>query len=133
LSAYGRIRGVFGDSKAFNSFAVDDLEAAQTFYGEALGLKTSTAGEHLMELHLPGDRTTIVYEKPDHEPAGFTILGFSVEDIERAVDELVERGVALERYEGFDQDERGIAHGPGPRIAWFKDPAGNVLSVLQER
>jgi predicted enzyme related to lactoylglutathione lyase len=124
---------VFGDSKAFNSFAVNDLDAAQKFYGETLGLRTAMEGEHLMELRLQGARSTIVYEKPDHQPANFTVLNFSVEDIEKAVDELVERGVALERYEGFGQDGRGIAQGPGPRIAWFKDPAGNVLSVLQER
>jgi len=87
----------------------------------------------LLTLHIAGARDVIVYPKPDHEPAGFTILNFPVEDIETTVDELVARGVSIERYDGFEQDERGIMRGGGPYIAWFKDPAGNVLSVLQER
>ena len=85
-----------------------------------------------MSLDLAGDRSTLVYEKPDFVPATYTILNFPVDDVEEAVDELVARGVSFERYDGFEQDERGIARGPGPQIAWFKDPAGNVLSVLQQ-
>ena len=86
----------------------------------------------MLTLHLVGgDRPTLIYPKPDHEPAGYTILNFQVEDVEKAVDELVDRGVTFEKYEGFGQDEKGIMRGQGPDIAWFKDPAGNVLAVLQ--
>jgi catechol 2,3-dioxygenase-like lactoylglutathione lyase family enzyme len=121
---------VLTDSKAFSGFAVPDIEAAREFYGDTLGLEVSE--EHgLLTLKLAGDRPTLIYPKPDHEPASFTILNFPVEDIEQAVDDLTERGVTFERYEGFEQDERGIFRGGGPLIAWFKDPAGNVLSVLQ--
>jgi predicted enzyme related to lactoylglutathione lyase len=123
---------MFADTKAFSGFAVDDLEKASEFYGQTLGLRTSEQ-HSVMTLHIAGGRDTIVYPKPDHEPAGFTILNFPVDDIEEAVDGLVERGVQMERYDGFDQDERGIFRGGGPHIAWFTDPAGNVLSVLQER
>jgi catechol 2,3-dioxygenase-like lactoylglutathione lyase family enzyme len=123
---------MLADSKAFNGFAVDDLTQAREFYGETLGLKTSE--EHgLMTLHLPGDRPTLVYPKPDHTPATYTILNFQVEDVDREVDELAARGVRFERYDGFDQDEKGVFRGGGPYIAWFTDPAGNILSVLQER
>jgi predicted enzyme related to lactoylglutathione lyase len=124
---------MFKDTKAFSGFAVDDIPAAKTFYEDTLGLEVSEANG-LLTLHLAGDRPTIVYPRPGHEPAAYTILNFPVDDIDAAVDALVERGVAFERYEGFDQDERGIARGEGgPFIAWFRDPAGNVLSVLQER
>jgi hypothetical protein len=85
-----------------------------------------------MTLHLAGDRDTLVYQRPDHEPAAYTILNFPVDDIDAAVDQLAERGVRFERYDGFEQDEKGIFRGPGPQIAWFTDPAGNVLSVIQE-
>jgi len=122
---------VLENSKAFSGFAVDDLQRAREFYGDTLGLKTSEEND-ILTLHLAGDRPTFVYPKPDFTPATYTILNFPVDDIESAVDQLTERGVSFERYEGFDQDERGIAQGPGPRIAWFKDPAGNILSVLQE-
>ena len=123
---------MFADTKAFSGFAVDDIEKAREFYGQTLGLRTSE--QHgLMTLHIAGDRDTIVYPKPDHEPAGYTILNFPVDDIEKAVDGLVERGVKMERYDSFDQDERGIFRAGGPYIACFTDPAGNVLSVLQER
>jgi catechol 2,3-dioxygenase-like lactoylglutathione lyase family enzyme len=122
---------MLADSKGFSGFSVDDLDAARAFYGETLGLRTTQ--EHgLMTLHLAGDRPTLVYPKPDHTPATFTILNFPVEDIEAAVDELAARGVRFERYDGFPQDERGVMRGEGPPIAWFKDPAGNILSVLQE-
>jgi catechol 2,3-dioxygenase-like lactoylglutathione lyase family enzyme len=123
---------MFTNTKAYSGFAVDDLEAARTFYGETLGLKTSV--EHgLMTLHLAGGRDTLVYEKDDFTPASYTILNFPVDDIEAAVDGLTGRGVTFERYEGATQDDRGIMRDVGPYIAWFTDPAGNVLSVLQER
>jgi predicted enzyme related to lactoylglutathione lyase len=122
------------DSKAYSGFAVDDLGRAREFYGETLGLKTEVLDEqnNLMALHLAGDRPTIVYLKPDFAPATYTILNFPVAEIEATVDELGARGVEFERYDGFEQDERGIARGPGPDIAWFKDPAGNILSVHKE-
>ncbi|HEV3228641.1 MAG TPA: VOC family protein [Solirubrobacteraceae bacterium] len=121
---------MFASTRAFSGFAVNDLEKARKFYGETLGLETSQ--EHgLMTLHLAGDRGTLVYPKPGHTPADYTILNFPVEDVEQAVDELASRGVRFERYDGVEQDERGIFRGGGPYIAWFKDPAGNVLSVLQ--
>jgi len=123
---------MFESTRAFSGFAVDDLEKATEFYGQTLGLRTSE--QHgLLTLHLAGDRDTLVYPKADHEPAGYTILNFPVDDIEAAVDGLLARGVQIERYEGLDQDEKGIVRGGGPYIAWFEDPAGNVLSVLQER
>ncbi|HTA35339.1 MAG TPA: VOC family protein [Solirubrobacteraceae bacterium] len=123
---------MFGQIHAFSGFAVDDVERAQQFYEDTLGIRTSL--EHgILTLHLAGDRPTIVYPRPNHEPASYTILNFPVEQIEAAVDELTARGVEIERYDGFEQDERGIMRGGGPYIAWFKDPAGNVLSVLQER
>jgi catechol 2,3-dioxygenase-like lactoylglutathione lyase family enzyme len=125
---------MLGDSPAYSGFAVDDLAKAREFYGETLGLKTSVLDEALglMTLHLAGGRNTLVYVKPGHEPAAYTILNFPVDDIDQVVDELASRGVKFEKYEGFDQDEKGIARGQGPSIAWFKDPAGNILSVLKE-
>ena len=121
---------MLGDSKAFSGFAVDDLEKAKAFYEDTLGLKTSE--DHgLMTLHLAGDRPTIVYPKPGHEPANYTILNFPVDDIDTVVDELLERGVDFEIYDGFEQDERGIARNAGPPIAWFRDPAGNILAVIE--
>jgi catechol 2,3-dioxygenase-like lactoylglutathione lyase family enzyme len=123
---------MFANTKAFSGFAVDDVEKAREFYGETLGLETSE--EHgLLTLHLAGDRPTLVYPKPDHTPADYTILNFPVDDIDEAVEALSGRGVQLERYDGMEQDEKGIMRAGGPYIAWFKDPAGNVLSVLQER
>jgi catechol 2,3-dioxygenase-like lactoylglutathione lyase family enzyme len=122
---------MFAQSKAFSGFAVDDMQKAREFYGETLGLKTSDENG-LLTLHLAGDRPTLVYPKPDHAPANYTILNFPVEDIDRAVDALAERGVRFERYDGFDQDEKGVFRGGGPYIAWFTDPAGNILSVIQE-
>ena len=123
---------MFENTKAFSGFAVDDLEAAKKFYGETLGV---TVSEHygLLTLHLAGGRDTLVYPKPGHEPATYTILNFQVDDIDAAVDELVSRGVELEKYEGMGQDAKGINRAGGPYIAWFKDPAGNILAVLQER
>jgi catechol 2,3-dioxygenase-like lactoylglutathione lyase family enzyme len=110
---------------------VNDLEKAQEFYGETLGLKTSVQ-EGLLTLHLAGDRDTLIYLKPDYTPATYTILNFPVDDIGKAVDDLTARGVKFERYDGIDHDERGIHRTGGPLIAWFTDPAGNVLSVLQQ-
>jgi len=122
-------------SKAYSGFAVDDIDTALAFYSDTLGLDVTKEHDQLT-LNLPGDRATLVYPKPDHEPATYTILNFPVDDIDAAVDALTERGVAIERYEGFDQDEkgifRGLAAGIGPDIAWFRDPAGNILSVLKE-
>jgi catechol 2,3-dioxygenase-like lactoylglutathione lyase family enzyme len=121
---------MFADTKAYSGFAVPDLAAARKFYGETLGLRTSVPMEGvLLALHLAGDRDTLIYQKPDHEPANYTILNFEVDDVERAVDDLSSRGVRFERYEGFDQDEKGIARGQGPTVAWFTDPAGNILAV----
>ncbi len=122
---------MFANSKAFSGFTVDDMSNAREFYGNTLGLKTSEEFG-LMTLHLAGDRPTLVYPKPDHAPATYTILNFPVDDIDTAVDELASRGVRFQRYEGFEQDAKGIFRGGGPYIAWFTDPAGNILSVLQE-
>ncbi len=125
---------MFASTKAISSFAVDDLHRARDFYGGTLGLEVSENQRYdLLTLHLAGDRDTLVYRKPDHTPATYTILNFPVDDIDTAVDELAARGVRFERYDGFEQDERGISRGEGPYIAWFKDPAGNVLSVLQAK
>ena len=124
---------MLADSKAFSGFAVPDIEEARTFYGDTLGLEVEfIEGPGLLSLHLAGDRPTLIYPKPDFTPATYTILNFPVEDVEAAVDELTARGVEFEQYDGFDQDEKGIARGQGPDIAWFKDPAGNVLSVLHQ-
>jgi catechol 2,3-dioxygenase-like lactoylglutathione lyase family enzyme len=121
---------MLGNTKAFSGFAVPDIEAARAFYADTLGLEV-TEENGLLTLHLDGGaRPTLVYPKPDHEPATYTILNFPVEDVEAAVDELTSRGVEFEKYEGFGQDEKGIMRGQGPDIAWFKDPAGNVLSVI---
>ena len=127
---------MFADTKAFSGFSVDDRDRAKQFYTETLDMKVSE-GEMpaLLTLHIAGGRDTLIYAKPDHQPATFTILNFPVDDIEETVDALVARGVTFERYRGseMETDERGIFRGGGPYIAWFKDPAGNVLSVLQER
>jgi predicted enzyme related to lactoylglutathione lyase len=126
------------NSKAYSGFAVKDLQKAKEFYGETLGLKTEVIDEEngLMTLHLAGDRPTIIYQQPDSTPASYTILNFPVDDIDAAADELSKRGITFERYDAFEHDEKGIARGlaqnRGPDIVWFKDPFGNVLSVLQE-
>jgi catechol 2,3-dioxygenase-like lactoylglutathione lyase family enzyme len=124
---------VFKDSDAFSGFAVDDLQRAKEFYGQTLGLEVAEAND-LLEIRLGSGAKVLAYPKPDHVPATFTILNFPVDDVERAVDELTERGVKFETYDEEDlkTDDRGIAHGPGPKIAWFRDPAGNILSVLEE-
>jgi catechol 2,3-dioxygenase-like lactoylglutathione lyase family enzyme len=129
---------MLANTKAFSGFAVDDLEKARAFYADTLGLRVDVLDEenHLMALHHPGDRDTLVYGKPDHAPANYTILNFQVDDIDEAVDGLAARGLQFERYDGMPQDEKGVMRGRaanrGPDIAWFKDPAGNILSVLQE-
>ena len=124
---------MFENTKAFSGFSVDDIGAAKKFYGETLGIRVSELGAGLLTLHIAGDRDIIVYPKPNHEPATFTILNFPVDDIDQAVDELSRRGIEFLRYDGFSQDDRGIARGDdGPPIAWFTDPAGNILAVLQE-
>ncbi|MEV0386596.1 VOC family protein [Nonomuraea sp. NPDC050643] len=123
---------MFGTSKAFSGFSVNDIETAGKFYGETLGIRVSEANG-LLTLHLAGGTEVLAYPKGDaHVPATYTILNFPVEDIDKAVAELTARGVRFERYEGFEQDEHGVARGDGgPPIAWFTDPAGNILSVLQ--
>ena len=123
---------MFERTKAFSGFAVDDLGEAKEFYAETLGLKV-TEENGLLTLHIAGDRPTLIYPRPGHEPAAYTILNFPVDDIDAAVDALVTRGVTFERYEGMEQDEKGVMRAGGPYIAWFRDPAGNILSVLQER
>jgi catechol 2,3-dioxygenase-like lactoylglutathione lyase family enzyme len=123
------------DSKAFSGFSVDDLEAARGFYGDTLGLDVTIFDESmgLLSLDLASGVTVMVYAKPTHQPATFTVLNFPVTDVEKTVDDLAARGISFERYDGFDQDGHGISRGPGPLIAWFTDPAGNVLSVLEEQ
>ncbi|WP_280309621.1 VOC family protein [Nocardia abscessus] len=122
---------MFTDSNAFSGFSVDDIEAAKTFYAETLGIRVAEENG-MLQLHLGGGGTVLVYPKPDHTPATFTVLNFPVSDIEAAVDELIRRNVRFERYEFAEQDEKGIHRGGGPLIACFTDPAGNVLSVLQQ-
>ena len=121
---------MLGESKAFSGFAVDDIEAARGFYGDVLGL-TVTEENGMLTLQLAGDRPTLVYPKEDHEPATYTILNFPVDDIDAAAEGLMERGVAFEIYEGAPQDEKGVMREYGPPIAWFRDPAGNILSIIQ--
>ena len=123
---------MLGNTKAFSGFSVNDIDAAKRFYGETLGLDVSENDAGLT-LHIAGDRPILVYPKDNHEPATFTILNFPVDDVEGTVAGLTERGVQFERYEGteLETDEQGIFRGGGPLIAWFKDPAGNVLSVIK--
>jgi catechol 2,3-dioxygenase-like lactoylglutathione lyase family enzyme len=125
---------MFQPKTAFSGFSVNDLAKAKEFYTQTLGLKVVEEGVGL-RLHLPGGGTAFAYPKDDHQPATFTLLDFVVDDIDEAVDELKRRGVSFERYAGMSQDEkgimRGIAQNMGPDIAWFQDPAGNMLAVLQ--
>ena len=118
---------MFKDTKAFSGFSVDDIPKAKAFYGDVLGLNVDDGGDHL-RLHLASGAQIFVYPKPNHTPATYTILNFPVENVDQAVDELTKRGVKFEHYEMTD--EKGIARGTGPTIAWFKDPAGNIMSVL---
>ncbi len=125
---------MFKNTKAFSGFSVNDLQKAQEFYGHTLGLAVTKEEEGLV-LHIAGGFKIFVYPKRNHVPATFTILNFPVDSVEEAVDELTKRGVRFEVYhEGeLKTDEKGIFRGMGPRIAWFKDPAGNFLSVLEEK
>ena len=122
---------MFKTSKAFSSFSVDDLAKAKEFYGQTLGVNVSESDEGL-ELKPSGDASVFLYPKPNHKPATFTVLNFMVDDIEAAVGELKKSGVTFEQYEGeIKTDEKGIHRNGGPTIAWFKDPAGNILSVIE--
>jgi predicted enzyme related to lactoylglutathione lyase len=125
---------MFKDSNIFSSFSVNDLQKAKDFYGQTLGLEVSEMPEGL-ELHTAGGARIFIYPKPDHIPATFTILNFPVDNVEEAVDELRKRGVQFEHYdmEGLKTDENGIFRDERLSIAWFKDPAGNILSVLEEK
>lgn len=122
---------MFKNTHAYSGFAVNDIEAARKFYGDTLGIEV-TEENGLLTLQIAGGNPVLIYPKEDHEPAGFTILNFPVDDIDAAVDELSSRGITFERYEGMPQDDKGVMRGNGPDIAWFTDPAGNVLSVLKE-
>ena len=122
---------MFANTKAFSGFSVNDIEAAKRFYGDTLGIQVSEENG-MLTLHIAGDRPILVYPKPDHTPAAYTILNFPVDDIDKAVDEMTSRGIRFERYEGMPADDKGIMRAGGPLIAWFTDPAGNVLSVLQQ-
>ena len=122
---------MLGNTKAFSGFSVDDVPRAKEFYGQTLGIDVSEENG-MLTLHIAGDRPTLIYPKADHTPATYTILNFQVDDVDKAVDQLTERGVQFERYPGAETetDEKGVFRGGGPLIAWFKDPAGNILSVI---
>jgi catechol 2,3-dioxygenase-like lactoylglutathione lyase family enzyme len=122
------------DSKAFSGFAVDDLEAARRFYGETLEQRVEMLDKQngLMTMYLPAGQPTLIYRSPGFTPASYTILNFPVDDVDAAVEWLTGRGVTLERYEGMPQEPNGVMKAGGPDIAWFKDPAGNTLSVLKD-
>ncbi|HEX6206189.1 MAG TPA: VOC family protein [Solirubrobacterales bacterium] len=123
---------MLGDKKATSSFAVKDLDAAREFY-EGLGIEVEILTEEfgVTALKLTGG-DVLMYLNPEMTPASYTMLNFEVDDIDATVDALVERGVALQRYDSFDHDEKGIVRGPGPQIAWFEDPSGNVIAVMQQ-
>jgi len=126
---------VLADAPTFSSFAVDDVAKARDFYSDTLGLRVTEVPDMgpLLTLHLTGGRDVMLYEKSDFSPATYTVLNFEVGDLDAVVDDLAGRGVAFERYDGFEQDDKGIARGPvGPAIAWFTDPAGNILAVLED-
>ena len=123
---------MLSDSPAFSGFAVSDVETARRFYTDVLGLRVEQNTEMggLLTLHLGGDTNVLVYPRPNHEPASYTVLNFPVADVGAAVRELTDRGVSFERYPGMPQDEDGVMRGNGPDIAWFTDPAGNIFSVI---
>ena len=125
---------MLADSEAFSGFAVPDLAEARQFYADTLGLRVSELEDQggLFTLHLGGGRDVVVYLKPDHAPATYTILNFPVDDVEGTVDGLIQRGVSFEQYDGIEQDDKGINRGQGPLIAWFRDPAGNILSIIEQ-
>ena len=124
---------MFSADRAFSGFSVDDIDAAKRFYGETLGLEVEENPMGFIDIHLPSGATVLAYGKPNHTPASFTILNFPVDDVEAAVDDLNARGVTTKIYTDpdFGTDAKGISRGRGPDIAWFTDPAGNVLSVLK--
>lgn len=124
---------MLGESKAFSGFSAPDIKKAKEFYAGTLGLNVSEA-HGVLTLHLAGGTNVLIYPKPNHAPATFTVLNFPVESVERAVDELSKRGVRFEIYDlpEIKTDKKGIMRGNGPTIAWFKDPAGNILSVLEQ-
>ncbi len=123
---------MFKNTKAFSGFSANDLEKAKAFYGDTLGIEVSQNEMGILTLHISGGGKVIIYPKPNHVPATFTILNFPVTDVEKAVDELISKGIVFEQYpEPMKTDEKGIFRGGGPKIAWFKDPAGNILSVLE--
>jgi predicted enzyme related to lactoylglutathione lyase len=124
---------MFRNTRAFSGFSVDNIEAAKKFYGELLGIEVSEDDMGILELHVSGGNDIIIYRKPNHQPATFTILNFPVSNIDIAVDELAALGIVFEHYDlpGLKTDEKGICRGK-PNIAWFKDPAGNILSVLEQ-
>jgi catechol 2,3-dioxygenase-like lactoylglutathione lyase family enzyme len=119
------------DSHAFSGFSTNDIESCRTFYADTLGLKVSDENG-MLDLQLGGGTHVLIYPKDDHQPASYTCLNFPVSDIDATVDALTKRGVTFERYEGFEQDDRGVMRGNGPPIAWFTDPGGNILSVIEE-
>jgi len=127
---------MFNPVSSFSGFSIDDFAKAKAFYGETLGLQTEEITEGMLQLSLPGGQKAIAYTKDGHQPATYTVLNFVVTDVDVAVEALKEKGVTFERYDGMNQDEKGIARGlpanMGPDIAWFKDPAGNILAVLQD-
>ncbi len=125
---------MLADSEAYSGFAVPDLSAARTFYADTLGLNVSELDDQsdFLTLRLGGGRNVLVYTKPDHAPATYTILNFPVADVEGTVGGLIERGVRFEQYDGIEQDDKGINRGQGPLIAWFRDPAGNILSIIEQ-
>lgn len=122
-------------AKAFSGFSVNDLQAARNFYTNVLELEVTDNAMGLIELSTQGNNNILIYAKPTHEPATFTVLNFAVDDIDAAVDTLIEKGIVFEQYDGqLQTDEKGICRSPvGPFIAWFKDPAGNILSILQNK
>jgi catechol 2,3-dioxygenase-like lactoylglutathione lyase family enzyme len=127
---------MFKDSKAFSSFSVNNLADAKAFYSDTLGLQVTANPMGVIELHIAGSSNVMLYPKDDHQPATFTVLNFLAPNIDDAVDALLAKGVVFEHYtgEGVNTDEKGIVrgNGRGPNIAWFKDPAGNILSVIEE-
>lgn len=125
---------MFKNTKAFSGFSVDDIVKAKVFYSQLLGLEVSEEMQGLLKLHLGNGTEVLIYPKPNHQPATFTILNFPVADIEQAVDELIKRGVQFEKYDwpNLKTDTKGISHGK-PKVAWFKDPAGNILSVIERQ
>ena len=123
---------MFKDTTAYSGFAVRDIGKAKDFYSNTLGLDVKEEEMGVISIRLGSGARVMVYPKPDHQPATYTILNFPVDNVDKAVDDLSARNVRFERYEGFKQDAKGISREDGPQIAWFKDPSGNILSVLQE-